>query len=75
MGDDGFMTINEAAVELKMDEADVWMFLDGMGISTTLADLNKGQMVGRNRIHRALKTMRGELLADALRRRAGKAKV
>jgi len=71
--DDDFMTMGEAAEELKMNERDVWAFLEGMGISTTLAEMGDEKVVSRNRVNRALKTMRGELLADTLRRRpAGK---
>lgn len=67
--DDDFMTMAEAAEEMSMSEADVWVFLEGMGISATLAELDRRQVVSRNRVNRALKTMRGELLADTLRRR------
>lgn len=67
--DEQFMTIPQAATEMEMDEADVWTFLAGMGISATLAEMGNEKVVSRNRVNRALKTMRGELLADTLRRR------
>lgn len=71
--DEQFITIPQAATEMGMAEADVWTFLEGMGISPTLAEMGDEKVVSRNRVNRALKTMRGELLADTLRRRpAGK---
>lgn len=70
MNDNRFMTVDEAADELQMDTADVWTFLAGMGIDPMLADMDaKRHVISREAVHRALKTMRGELLADSLRRR------